>query len=50
MKQLAEMLIKVRLKIKYGIRAEEDEPSAYPRIPDSLSLIVKLNAVDSFNN
>lgn len=31
MKQLTEMLIKVRRKIKYGIRAEGDDSSAYPR-------------------
>lgn len=31
MKQLAEMLIKVRRKIKYGIKAEEDDSS--PLIP-----------------
>lgn len=31
MKQLTEMLIKVRRKIKHGIRAEGDDSSAYPR-------------------
>ena len=31
MKQLAEMLIKVRRKIQYGIRAEGDDSSTYPR-------------------
>lgn len=31
MKQLTEMLIKARRKIKYGIRAEGDDSSAYPR-------------------
>lgn len=31
MKQLTEMLIKARRKIKYGIRAEGDDSSAYHR-------------------